>query len=150
MGKILVLGVGNLLMGDEGVGVHVVRKLMEMDLPPNVEVVDGGTAAFDLIPYLENVQKLIIVDAVQAGEGVGSIYRLRLEDLFQKSPNSISLHQITLQEVLKVAGLLDIEPETIIIGIEPKQIRCKDELSPELKEAIPTVIRAVKGELGVL
>ena len=150
MGKILVLGLGNLLMGDEGIGIHVIKKLMEIKLPKNIEVVDGGTAAFDLMPYLKAAQKLIIVDAVQTGGKEGAIYRLRPEDLSPGSGKTLSLHQITLQEVLEAAHLLDIKPEVIIIGIEPKQIGCGDELSQELKEVIPAVTRIIKEELSIL
>jgi len=78
--QILILGVGNLLLSDEGVGVHVARKLMEMDFPPQVEVLEGGTDGFGLMHVLLQADRLILVDAVRGGGPPGSIYRFEIED----------------------------------------------------------------------
>jgi len=148
MQKILIVGLGNLLLGDEGVGIHVIYELKKLELPRNVALIDGGTAAFDLIPLLKDADKLIIVDAVQAGEKPGAIYRFRPEAISQNSLKIMSLHQINLKDVLSAARLLNIEPETVIIGIEPKRIEYGLELSEELKQAIPQVIKLVQEELA--
>jgi hydrogenase maturation protease len=147
--KTIVLGLGNLLMGDEGVGIHVVQRLQELELPPGVEAVDGGTAAFDLILILRDADRVIIVDAVRAGGEAGSIYRFTSGDIEEASHGALSLHQATFQEVLQAAELLGIEPEITIIGIEPRRIAPGLELSPELQEALPQVVKAVWDELLV-
>lgn len=147
MQRTLVVGLGNLLLGDEGVGIHVIYELKKLKLPQNVELIDGGTAAFDLIPLLKNADKLIVLDAVQAGGEPGTIYRFGPEAISQSSFRITSLHEITLQDVLSAAHLLNIEPETVIIGIEPKRIEYGLELSAELKQAVPKVIALIQKEL---
>ena len=151
MAKTIVLGLGNLLLGDEGVGIHVVRKLEELELPLDVELVDGGTASFDLLPVLQRADRVIVVDAACAGGPPGSVYRFRLEPqtapLEGEAPTVLSLHQLSFQEVLQAARLLAIDPEIVVIGVEPKRIEPSLDLSPEVKEALPQVIAAVQAEL---
>jgi len=148
--KTVILGLGNLLMGDEGVGVHVVRELKKLDLPPGIEPADGGTAAFDLLPILKQADKVIIVDAVRAGGKAGSIYRFRPDDIRSGSSVivALSLHQLTLKEVLHVARLLDIKPDIVIIGIEPQRITLGMGLSAALQRALPQVVAAIQAELS--
>ncbi|MFQ6117317.1 MAG: hydrogenase maturation protease [Candidatus Bipolaricaulia bacterium] len=146
--KTIVLGLGNLLMGDEGVGVHVIRRLQELELPPGVEPVDGGTAGIDLLPVFKEAARVIVVDAVRAGGEAGSIYRFGPKELEEASQEALSLHQLSLGEVLQAASLLGIEPEVTIIGVEPKQIAPGMEISPELTEALPRVIEVILEELS--
>ncbi len=73
--NILILGIGNILLKDEGIGVHVVNKLKEMQLPPDVEVMDGGTLGIDLLYYIEGRKKVVVIDTVTAGEPPGTMYR---------------------------------------------------------------------------
>jgi len=137
-------------MGDEGVGVHVVRRLLARGLPPGIEAVDGGTAGLDLLPILRDADRVIIVDAVRAGGEAGSIYRFGPEELERPRAHlSLSLHQLSLREVLQAAALLGIEPEITIIGVEPKRLAPEMGLSEELEEALPRVIAAVQAELRV-
>src|SRR4030042_7180736 len=91
---ILILGIGNLLLKDEGVGVHVVERLREIPLPENVEVLDGGTAGLDLVDFIGGRKKLIVIDAVNAGEKPGTIYRLTEENLDIKPKALTSFHEI--------------------------------------------------------
>lgn len=134
-------------MGDEGVGVHVIRKLQELELPSGVELVDGGTAGIDLLPVFKEAARVIVVDAVRAGGETGSIYRFGPEEIEKTPLEHLSLHQLSLGEVLQAAELLGIEPEVTIIGIEPKQIAPGLELSEELEKALPRVIEVVLQEL---
>ena len=146
VGKTIVLGLGNLLLGDEGVRVHVVRRLQELkpDLP-GVEVIDGGTAGFELLPFFKEAERVIVVDAARGGPS-GSVYRLRLEDLSNEG-TSISLHQLSFREVLRAAELLEIKPEVVIIGIEPERIAPGLELSPAVEAALPRAVALVLEEL---
>ncbi|GAH50651.1 unnamed protein product, partial [marine sediment metagenome] len=94
--KIVILGLGNILLKDEGVGVHIAREVAGKDLPENVEIIDGGTASLDVLMSMKDVDKLIIIDALKGGEEPGSIYRLSREDLSGRTKNPVSLHQINL------------------------------------------------------
>ena len=147
MSKILVLGVGNLLLKDEGVGVHLAQRMMKMDLPENVEVVDGGTATLDILPLVDGVDRLIIVDALKGGETPGTIYKLTPEDIVQDNQEPLSLHQIDLLQMLDMCALIGSKPSTVIIGIEPKEVDFAVELSPEVEGMIPRVIELVLKEV---
>jgi hydrogenase maturation protease len=146
---VLVLGVGNLLLKDEGVGVHVARKLMAVDLPSHVEVVDGGTGGLDLLEDMEGRKKVVIVDTVKGGHPPGSIYRMTPEDMEDQPEACLSLHDMDVPRLLKTADLLGIKrPEIVIIGIEPKDMESADlELSPEIEGRIPKVIELVMKEI---
>ncbi len=146
---ILILGVGNILLKDEGVGVHVVNILKEMPLPVNVEVLDGGTAGLDLVDFIAGRKKLIVIDAVKAGEKSGTIYRLTEENLSIKPKTIMSFHEIDLLDAIHMSIVMDEKPEeTIVIGIEPKDMSDGTELSPEIEERIPRIIEVVMKELN--
>jgi hydrogenase maturation protease len=146
--RIAVVGVGNLLLKDEGIGIHVVRALQESSLPDGVVAIDGGTSP-DVLDYLEPADKLVIIDAAEAGGVPGAIYRFRPDDLTLETGEAISLHELGLVSSLKMMSLLGkTPPEVIIIGIQPKEIEWGMELSPELREKVPEIVRAVLKETG--
>lgn len=149
MKKTIVLGVGNLLLKDEGVGVHAVRVLADRSLPPGVEVIDGGTAGFDLLHLLEGSDKIIIVDALKAGEPPGAVYRLTAEGCRQQGLSPVvSLHGLGILEVVKALELLEQRaPEVVIIGVEPKEIDWGLELTPEVTASLPFVLELIEEEL---
>jgi hydrogenase maturation protease len=149
-GRILILGVGNLLLSDEGVGVHVARKLMEMDFPPQVRVVEGGTDGFGLMHVLLDADRLILVDAVKGGGPPGSIYRFEVEDC-PPFPDvfKTSVHQISILEVINLSGLIGSTPRTTVIGVEPKHLEMGMELSPEIEAKVPKVIHLIREELAL-
>ncbi|MDI6891820.1 MAG: HyaD/HybD family hydrogenase maturation endopeptidase [Actinomycetota bacterium] len=147
--KIVVLGAGNILLRDEGIGVHVIREMEKMDLPPNVELLDGGTLGIDILNLIEGADKLIIVDAVKTEAETGAIFRFRPEDIKTVSKGyKTSLHQIDLFEALKIAKLMDQYPESIVIGVQPGKIEWGLELFPELRERIPAIIDVVLEEIA--
>jgi hydrogenase maturation protease len=147
--QILILGVGNLLLSDEGVGVHVARKLMEMDFPPQVEVLEGGTDGFGLMHVLLQADRLILVDAVRGGGPPGSIYRFEIEDC-PPFPDifKTSVHQISILEVINLSGLIGSTPRTTVIGVEPKYLDMGMELSPLIESKIPRVIQLIEEEVA--
>jgi hydrogenase maturation protease len=146
--RIAVVGVGNLLLKDEGIGIHVVRALQETPLPDGVVVIDGGTSP-DVLDYLEPADKLVIIDAAEAGGVPGAIYRFRPDDVTLETGEAISLHELGLVSSLKTMSLLGkTPPEVVIIGIQPKEIAWGMELSPELKEKVPEIVKAVLKETG--
>ena len=146
MDKILIVGIGNLLCRDEGIGVHVIQEMENLELPTHIELLDIGTSTMDLVSYLEGVQKLIVIDAMKAGGIPGTIYKCGPEDLLPKGDGSVSLHDIGLLESLTMAKNMDTEIHTVIIGVEPKVIDWGMELSEEVKCKIPSIIEAVLKE----
>ena len=147
--KITVLGIGNILLSDEGVGVHVANKLSAISLPEHVSVVEGGTDGFRLLNIITETEHLIVIDAVKGGGEPGSIYRFDIDDV-RACPSGFktSVHQIGLLEVIDLSGLIGKTPRTTIIGIEPKSLEMGMELSPEISEKIPRIIDLVLAELN--
>jgi hydrogenase maturation protease len=147
--NILILGIGNILLKDEGIGVHVVNRLKEMNLPENVEVLDGGTAGLELVDFIENREKLIVIDAVKAGDKPGTIYRLTESNLKIKPKAIMSFHEIDFLDALYLSEVMKTNKpkETVVIGIEPKDMSDGLELSPEIEERIPKIIDVVMKEL---
>jgi hydrogenase maturation protease len=146
--KTVVLGVGNLLLKDEGVGVHVINKMMEMDFPPEVELVEGGVDGLYLMNVVVGTDRLIVIDAVKGGGSPGSIYRFKPEDLVIHTDTSkMSVHQIGILEVIRLSTLVGKLPETTIIGVEPKSVDMGMELTPEIQSKVPRIIELVLDEL---
>jgi len=147
--RIVVIGVGNLLLKDEGIGIHTIKVLQEINLPPDIELVDGGTSP-DLIAYTRVGDKIIIIDAAKAGGEPGSVYRFEPEDLAAGKGTLTSAHEMGVAENLKLMTLTGNKPrETVIIGIEPKDIDWGTELSPEIQGKLPEIIKVVLREMGL-
>jgi len=146
--RVVIVGVGNLLLRDEGIGIHAAKALQGLDLPDHVEVIDGGTSP-DLIAYVNSGDKLIIIDAVKAGGEPGAIYRFTPDDLDPKANRLLSLHELGVLDSLQMMRLGGNEPEeTIIIGIEPEEITLGTELTSGLQQRIPDIIQLVLKEIG--
>ncbi len=144
--RTLILGIGNLLLCDEGVGVHVVRALQRERLPENTVTLEAGTAFLEALPEVELADRIIIVDAMQADHAPGTIYRVPFEDCVK--PECIaSLHGFDLSRVIYLAGR-ETPPEVIVIGVEPARVEWGTEPSPAVQQAIPAVIEAVKAEIS--
>jgi len=145
--KTLIVGIGNMLCCDEGVGVQVIQQMEFMELPEHIELLDMGTSTMDLISHLEGVKKLIVIDAMKTGGTPGEIYRCKPEDLMPKEEEPISLHEMGLLEALTMAKQMGMEIDTVIIGVEPQVIDWGLELSAEVKKKIPAIIEAVLEEI---
>ncbi len=138
---IMVVGVGNSIQMDDGVGIHVLRELEKHDLPEEVELFDGGTLGIDLMPYLEGREKLIFIDSVKAEMAPGTIFKFQPDDLTYDDAPKTSVHQIGLIESLQMISLIGKSPDKVIIfGIQPKTIDWNEDLSDEVKAAIPKLI----------
>ena len=148
--SILVLGIGNTVMSDDGVGPKVVQLLQrEYVFPANVEIVDGGTLGLDLLPMLEGRSHLVMVDAVETGKPPGTCVRLTGEELPIALETRISPHQMGLKDLLAVARLLGHAPgEMVLIGVQPGSIGMDLELTPEVALQVETMKKAVLRELG--
>jgi len=145
MGK-FVLGIGNILLRDEGIGCHVAHALEGIPLP-GVKVIDGGTCP-EALQLFEDADKLIIVDAVKGGGTPGQIYRFHLEDISLEQKPFLSLHDVGLADSLMLMQLWHKTGETVVIGVEPREISWGLELSPELREKMPQIIDVILSELN--
>lgn len=144
--RTLVLGLGNILLGDEGVGVRVARALATEDLPADVDVLEVGTAILDALPAIETADRLIVVDAVKADGSPGSVYRIPFDEMLRPAVIA-SLHGFDLSRVLALSGREQV-PEVVVIGVEPHSISWSLDLSEPVNDALPTVLRAVRDELA--
>ena len=145
--RIVIIGVGNLLMKDEGIGIHAVQSLQEIGLPPDVKLIDGGTSP-DLISYTRAGDKMIIIDAARAGSKPGTIYRFRPEDIAAGKGSLTSAHEMGVVENLNLMTITGNAPaEVVIIGIEPAEIDWGTELSPQLKQRLPAIVKVVLKEI---
>jgi len=149
--RVLVIGIGNLIMRDDGVGIHVIRGLETTSFPAGVEVnvIDGGLEP-DLTVLIEKgTDKLILVDAVQAGGAPGEVYRLTLQDVENSGYRARSSHYLNLKQSLEMLRLLGNMPdEFIVIGIEPGNMSPGVELSPEVAAKLPEVVALVLSEIN--
>lgn len=136
---ILVLGIGNYLMGDEGVGVHFINRIDKAQFPQDISFIDGGTGGFTLIPYIESHQKVIIVDATMDGkeEGTISLLKPRFSEDF---PISLSGHNFGLKDMVEILSMTDTMPEIYLytITILKMEPMCM-QLSPKVEAAIKKV-----------
>ena len=146
--NIVILGIGNILLSDEGVGVHVANELAKMELPPDVTVVEGGTDGFRLLNVITEADRLIVIDAVRGGAEPGSIYRFDVGEV-RNCPSGFktSVHQIGILEVIDLSGLIGKTPFTTVIGIEPLCLDMAMELSPEVSKKVPKIIELVLEEV---
>lgn len=141
----LVLGLGNFLLGDEGVGVHVAQQLLEGDKRGEAVVLDVGNALLDAMPAIAAADKVIVVDAMEGGESPGTIYRVPIADC-ENSGAIGSVHGFDMMSVLHMVGRKE-PPEVVVIGIEPEVIGWSMELSAAVAEAVPHVIATVQKEV---
>jgi hydrogenase maturation protease len=145
---VLVLGIGNVLLSDEGIGVEVVRELDAVPLPGFVEIVDGGTSGADLIDVLAERKKIIIIDAMDAGAEPGDIAVFSPGETARPSRARLSLHDLGLVDTLRQTEFLGYGPdETVIIGVQPESLAPGTSISRAVRSAIPRVILRVWKEI---
>ena len=142
--KTLILGVGNLLMGDEGVGVHAVRSLEAETLGPGITILDGGTGGFHLLSYLQEYETVIMIDACMDGRPPGTLTAItpRFATDF---PKTLSAHDIGLRDLIEAAALLGSLPEIhlITVSIDKLQQMCM-QLSPPVESSLPHIVTRVR------
>lgn len=148
----LILGVGNLLMSDEGVGVHVIQRLVaDYQFPEEVQVLDGGTLGMDLLYYLEGVENLLLIDAVQARREPGSLIRLEGDEVPAFMSIKISPHQLGVPDMLAAAKLKgNCYPNHIVLwGVQPERMEIGLDLSQNVEAKVDTIIENVLEQLQV-
>jgi hydrogenase maturation protease len=151
-GRTLIVGVGNELLGDEGLGVHVARHLLSSPdaLPSSVDVVEAGTALFSVLGEASAYGRVILVDAVSTSRPPGTMYRLELDGEVEpglSEPARFSLHEQDLFATLVDAKLMGLLPTRLtLFGVEPARVRPALNLSPALRRALPRIVSAVLAE----
>ncbi len=136
-------------MSDDGIGIRVIQRLAEnYGFPPEVTIFDGGTLGLDLLPQLEGVDKLLIVDAVETGKAPGSLVRLTGADVQPVMETKLSPHQMGLKDLLAVAALQGISPpELVLLGIQPGDIELGMDLSPQVAARLDELVELALMEL---
>jgi hydrogenase maturation protease len=147
--KTLVLGIGNLIMSDDGAGVKVIQHLCEhYRFPPDVTPFDGGTLGLDLLPQLEGVDRLLIVDAIETGRPPGTLARMTGDEIPAVMETKLSPHQMGLKDLLAVAMLQGINPpKMVLLGIQPENIDLGMDLSPKVAARFDDLVQMVIREL---
>jgi hydrogenase maturation protease len=151
--RVLILGVGNILLKDEGIGVHVAQQLSKYNLPDNVEVIDGGTSGLDVLLSEEGSYKLVVIDAIRFSKKPGTVYKTkylapRPVRVFPVGQSQISLHQLGLIDALVAAEKMGCLPEEIVIvGVEPGEVDLGLELTEKVAQSISEVIEKVLEEI---
>jgi hydrogenase maturation protease len=150
--RITILGVGNILLKDEGVGVRVIERLAEQfEFPDHVRVVDGGVLGIRLLGIIADTDVLIVVDAVCNQNPPGTLYRLTDEQVPRRVLAKQSMHQMDLPEVLALCGAIDQHPQVVVVGIEPEDMSTMDiELTATIAAQLDTLASMVLEELDGL
>ncbi len=151
----LVLGIGNILLRDEGVGVVVARRIEaaresgDMAVPPDTRVVDGGTLGLDLLPMIEDADQVVMIDAVDLGQAPGTVSVLRDETVQAALSGHVSPHQIGVGDLVAAARLMGIMPPRFtLVGIQPGVIAIGLELTDPVAAAVDVAIELVRRELA--
>ena len=148
--NIAVVGVGNILMGDEGIGIKVLQDLEKKTYSQEVKFIDAGTAFFNVVSELRYLDKAIIIDAVHGGGKAGTVYRFKIDDMRGQSKPIISLHDFGVLESIQLEKVIAQLPDDIVFfGIEPENVTLSLELSPVVQGRVEYVVKKILEELHI-
>ena len=145
----VILGIGNILLQDDGVGVHVIKQLENENLPSTIELVDGGTSTLDTLGLFLDYKKVIVVDCLRSGLKPGTIYKIKPDDIKNYKKENLSIHDVQILDVVKMANMMNKYPEVVIFGIEPEKIAVDLEMTQIMVSKIPEIISNIKKELEI-
>jgi len=145
----VIIGIGNILLQDDGVGVHVIKELENVKLPSTIELVDGGTSTLDMLGFFLDYKKVIVVDCLRAGLKPGTIYKIKPEDIKDYQKENLSIHDVQILDVVRMANMMDKYPKVVIFGIEPEKISLDLEMTEIMVSKIPEIVSNIKKELGI-
>jgi hydrogenase maturation protease len=148
--KTLILGLGNILLGDEGVGVRVVERLLDLyHFPEGTQVLDGGTLALDLLPYVEDADRMVVIDAVDMRAEPGTVVRITDDEVPTFLSVKISPHQMGLADILSAARLRGLSPSELVLwGVQPEVMDTTLELSPPVAAQVDVLVDGVLADLS--
>ncbi|MCX7681000.1 MAG: HyaD/HybD family hydrogenase maturation endopeptidase [Anaerolineae bacterium] len=146
----LILGVGNLLYSDDGIGLRVLERLAaRYQLPPEVQTLDGGILGLDLLHYLEGVENLLILDAIEMHQPPGTLLRLEGDEIPAFMSAALSPHQVGIPDMLFAAKLRDLYPRNVVLwGVQPASLEIGLTLSPEVAAQVDHLVERVVEELA--
>jgi hydrogenase maturation protease len=148
--SILILGVGNYLMGDEGIGVHVMQEMAKMKLPDYVDILDGGTGGFLLLNCFEAYQTIIFVDATMDGKPAGTISLIRPK-FASDFPSALSVHDVGLKDMIEAVYLMEEKPDLHLFTVSIEElVPMTIELNQNVENAIPKIIEQILAHAEVL
>lgn len=148
---LLVLGIGNLLLTDEGLGVHAVKTLLQEDWPAGVEFADGGTWTQDMVFWIKDYRQLLVLDVVKGGREPGTMYRFSEDDLRSNEDQRLSLHDIDLLDSLNMAGMVGTKPELTVLGMEPEDFTTWSmEMTGTLQAVFPKYLEFARKEISAI
>ena len=140
----LVLGIGNILLGDEGFGAHVARELKQVELPDSVRVEEGGVGGFNLLGLLEGIKRLIVVDVMMTEIPAGELLLFKPGlDFTEPGKRIISFHQVGVVELIQMWSLLGYQPELYFVVTRPEKMEWSTELSPPVQNAAEKAIKLI-------
>ncbi|WP_052299962.1 hydrogenase maturation protease [Ferroglobus placidus] len=147
-----MLGVGNPLAGDDAVGIEVVKRLKKLELPEEVDLIEGGTLSFQLINFFDNYDKIVVVDAVKTGRKPGSVVRLEMNEFFDFSKISVlTSHDFDFFTVAKVLSMIREIPEIVVIGVEVENLsgfEMSDSVRKSINEAVKKILEEINHSLS--
>lgn len=148
--RVLVLGLGNVLCGDDGAGVAAVHRLLhEYELPDGVDALDGGTLGMSLLAEVAEADELVIVDAVRADAAAGSLVRLDGDEVVPAVTERLSVHQVGVLDLLATAQFVGRYPQhVVVLGVVPRSMELGVGRTPEVDAALPALVAALVDELG--
>ena len=143
-----IIGIGNPLMGDDGVGIAVIERLQALSLPPGVEVIDGGTGGVTLLHLIEGADRVFFVDAVDMDRPPGTIAVFAAAQILSRESPNLSLHETGLPQVLALGRELGPLPEITLYGVQPQSVARSIALSPAVKAAVPSLVERIVRDLS--
>jgi hydrogenase maturation protease len=144
-GTTLIMGLGNLLLGDEGFGVHVVRRLKLMNLPGDIKIEEGGVGGFDLLGYLDGVTTLLVIDVMIADIPPGELRLIKLgPELAEPGKTILSFHQVGVLDLIQMWGLIGPVPDTYLLVTRPQYLGICMELSPLCEHAAGQAVSMIE------
>jgi hydrogenase maturation protease len=146
--RTLVLGLGNLVHSDDGAGIHAVQRMQtDARVPSDVVIIDGGTQGLSLLPHISGFERLLVIDAVDAGEPPGTLIRLEGRALADM-PGNASVHQLGFSDLMVAMKLLgDLPAEVVVFGVQPMSTEWSAELTPPVEKALSPLIDSVVAQL---
>jgi hydrogenase maturation protease len=150
--RLLILGLGNLLCADDGLGVAAVQRLWDLyEAPEGVRILDGGTLGLALLPYVEDAERVILIDAIRDDAAAGSFVRLEGDEVAPAVEHRLSVHQIGVADLLDGARWRQRLPSTLVLlGLVPESIELRFGLSPSVKRRLPELVHEVAAEAARL
>jgi len=146
--NVLVIGLGNLIMSDDGLGIHVAEDLRQKEWPPGVSILEVGTSVLNYLEEIGRSRHLIAIDAVRAGGVPGSVYRITGHDVPKQLGGLRDAHGVSLAGVIDLARGITGFPDSIVVyGVEPRNLGFGNQLSPAVKKVLPVVIKKITSEI---